>query len=84
MVEKEGLEESISGTEKRKVYLRERIERGVIAICVFPEKKTKRARSLPQLTCATWNLIVFNNQDGGGLFLSKNYADQNKLKNAQD
>ena len=38
MVEKEGLEESISGTEKRKVYLRERIERGVIAICVFPEK----------------------------------------------
>ena len=72
MVEKEGLEESISGTEKRKVYLRERIERGVIAICVFPEKKTKRARSLPQLTCATWNLIVFNNQDGGGLFfLSK-------------
>ena len=71
MVEKEGLEESIIiGTEKRKVYLRERIERGVIAICVFPEKK-KRARSLPQLTCATWNLIVFNNQESGGLFLSK-------------
>ena len=73
MVEKEGLEESIIiGTEKRKVYLRERIERGVIAICVFPEKKEdKSARSLPQLTCATWNLIVFNNQESGGLFLSK-------------
>ena len=39
MVENEGLEESISGTEKRKVYLREIIERGVIAICVFPEKR---------------------------------------------
>ena len=40
MVEKEGLEESIIiGTEKRKVYLRERIERGGIAICVFPEKR---------------------------------------------